>query len=76
MLHSFDHAVIAVRDLAAATERTAALLGRPPSWCGAHPGAGTANALFRLENCYLELLARVGDLPTEGPLAEIGRAHV
>jgi catechol 2,3-dioxygenase-like lactoylglutathione lyase family enzyme len=64
MLHSFDHAVIAVHDLAAATERAAALLGRPPSWRGAHPGAGTANALFRLENCYLELLAREG----EGPL--------
>ena len=64
MLHSFDHAVIAVRDLAAATERAAAMLGRPPSWRGAHPGAGTANALFRLENCYLELLAREG----EGPL--------
>jgi catechol 2,3-dioxygenase-like lactoylglutathione lyase family enzyme len=64
VLHSFDHAVIAVRDLAAAAERTAALLDRPPSWRGAHPGAGTANALFRLENCYLELLAREG----EGPL--------
>ena len=64
MLHSLDHAVIAVRDLAAATERFASLLGRPPSWRGAHPGAGTANALFRLENCYLELLAREG----EGPL--------
>jgi catechol 2,3-dioxygenase-like lactoylglutathione lyase family enzyme len=64
VLHSLDHAVIAVRDLAAATDRTAALLGRPPSWRGDHPGAGTANSLFRLENCYLELLARAG----EGPL--------
>jgi catechol 2,3-dioxygenase-like lactoylglutathione lyase family enzyme len=61
VLHSFDHAVIAVRDLAAATERAAALLGRPPSWRGAHPGAGTANTLFRLENCYLELLAQAGE---------------
>jgi catechol 2,3-dioxygenase-like lactoylglutathione lyase family enzyme len=64
VLHTFDHAVIAVRDLVAATERAAALLGRPPSWRGTHPGAGTANALFRIENCYLELLAREG----EGPL--------
>jgi catechol 2,3-dioxygenase-like lactoylglutathione lyase family enzyme len=66
VLHSLDHAVIAVRDLAAATERFESLLGRPPSWLGAHPGAGTANALFRLENCYLELLAREG----EGPLGQ------
>jgi len=72
VLHSFDHAVIAVRDLAAATERTAALLGRAPSWGGVHPGAGTANALFRLENCYLELLAREGD----GPLGRLVDAAV
>jgi catechol 2,3-dioxygenase-like lactoylglutathione lyase family enzyme len=72
VLHSFDHAVIAVRDLSAATERVAALLGRPPSWRGAHPGAGTANALFRLENCYLELLARAG----EGPLGRLVAAAV
>lgn len=63
MLHAFDHAVIAVRDLAEATERAAALFGRPPSWRGEYPGAGTANALFRLENCYLELLAREGEGP-------------
>jgi catechol 2,3-dioxygenase-like lactoylglutathione lyase family enzyme len=68
VLHSFDHAVIAVRDLAAATERTAAWLGRAPSWRGVHPGAGTANALFRLENCYLELLAPEGDGPLGGPV--------
>lgn len=72
MLHSFDHAVIAVRDLAAATERAAALFGRPPSWRGAHPGAGIAKALFRLENCYLELLAREG----EGPLGQLVAAAV
>jgi catechol 2,3-dioxygenase-like lactoylglutathione lyase family enzyme len=61
LLHSLDHAVIAVRDLAAAAEGYAALLGRPPSWRGVHPGAGTANALFRLENTYLELLAPEGE---------------
>jgi catechol 2,3-dioxygenase-like lactoylglutathione lyase family enzyme len=63
MLDSFDHAVIAVRDLTAATERMEALLGRPASWRGIHPEAGTANALFRLENCYLELLAPEGAGP-------------
>jgi catechol 2,3-dioxygenase-like lactoylglutathione lyase family enzyme len=63
VLHAFDHAVIAVRDLAAATRSTAALYGREPSWQGVHPSAGSANALFRLENCYVELLARDGDGP-------------
>ena len=61
LLHSLDHVVIAVRDLAAAAEGYAALLGRPPSWRGVHPSGGTANALFRLENTYLELLAPEGD---------------
>ena len=61
LFHSLDHAVIAVRDLAAAAEGYAALLGRPPSWRGVHPGVGTANALFRLENTYLELLAPEGE---------------
>jgi catechol 2,3-dioxygenase-like lactoylglutathione lyase family enzyme len=61
LLHSLDHAVIAVRDLAAAAEGYAALLGRPASWRGVHPGVGTANALFRLENTYLELLAPQGE---------------
>jgi len=64
VIHSFDHAVVAVRDLDSAAERTAALLGRPASWRGGHPRDGTANALFRLGNGYLELLAPAG----EGPL--------
>jgi catechol 2,3-dioxygenase-like lactoylglutathione lyase family enzyme len=61
VLSSFDHAVIAVRDLERASESTARLLGRPPSWRGSHPGAGTANTLFRLANGYIELLAPAGD---------------
>lgn len=67
VLHSFDHVVVAVRDLGAASDRTARLLGRAPSWRGEHPGSGTANALFRLGNAYLELLAPSG-------AGEIGRA--
>ncbi len=63
MIVALDHAVVAVRDLDAAAERTAALYGRPPSWRGTHPGAGTANALFRLDNAYVELLAPEGDGP-------------
>jgi catechol 2,3-dioxygenase-like lactoylglutathione lyase family enzyme len=60
MLTSLDHVVIAVRDLDSAAQSYARLLGRAPSWRGVHPGAGTANVLFRLENSYLELLAGTG----------------
>jgi catechol 2,3-dioxygenase-like lactoylglutathione lyase family enzyme len=65
MLETLDHAVIAVRDLGAATRDLVGLLGRGPSWSGEHPGAGTANVLFRLERSYVELLAPAGP----GPLA-------
>jgi catechol 2,3-dioxygenase-like lactoylglutathione lyase family enzyme len=57
MLQSLDHAIVAVRDLAAAARTYSALLGRNPSWRGEHPGLGTANVLYRLENTYLELLS-------------------
>jgi len=80
MFHALDHVILAVGDLAEATRRYAALFGRRPSWRGEHPGQGSANTLFRLENTYLELLApegpgAVGDLlrqrldsEGEGPL--------
>ena len=64
MLARLDHVILAVADLDAAARGTARLLGRSPSWRGEHPGAGTANALFRLENTYLELLAPAGPGPT------------
>ncbi len=60
MLHSLDHVIVGVRDLEAATKIWTTLLGRAPSWRGTHPGQGTANALFRLGNTYLELLGPVG----------------
>lgn len=66
MLTTLDHAVIAVRDLAAATETYTKLLGRRPSWQGVHPAYGTANTLYRLDNAYLELLAP----RAEGTIAE------
>jgi catechol 2,3-dioxygenase-like lactoylglutathione lyase family enzyme len=70
MLETLDHAVVAVRDLAAATRDWVGLLGRGPSWSGEHPGAGTANTLFRLERSYVELLAPAGS----GPLGDaVGR---
>jgi catechol 2,3-dioxygenase-like lactoylglutathione lyase family enzyme len=56
-IQGVDHVVVGVRDLAEAERQAALLLGREPSWRGAHPEAGTANALFRLANTYLELLS-------------------
>lgn len=54
---SLDHLVIAVRDLELASQNYQRLLGRKPSWTGRHPTYGTANVLFRIDNCYIELLA-------------------
>jgi catechol 2,3-dioxygenase-like lactoylglutathione lyase family enzyme len=60
---ALDHVILAVRDLDDATRRYATLLSRRPSWRGHHPGQGTANALFRLDNTYLELITPHGDGP-------------
>ena len=72
MLDSLDHVVVAVADLAAAVRSTARMFGRPTSWHGEHPSAGTANALFRLDNTYLELLSPQG----EGPLGNALRGRL
>jgi len=69
VIDSLDHAILAVRDLEAATRAYALLLGRRPSWRGEHPSAGSANTLFRLANTYLELLAPAGP----GPLGDLLR---
>lgn len=61
MFHALDHVVVAVVELDVATDAYRRLLGRSPSWRGEHPGLGTANALFRLGNTYLELISPVGD---------------
>lgn len=68
MLQTLDHVIVGVRDLDAATATYTALLGREPSWRGAHPGMGTVNALFRVANTYLELLAPVEDGATAAML--------
>lgn len=67
MFDALDHVILAVRDLDDATRRYATLLSRSPSWRGEHPGWGTANALFRLDNTYLELITAHGD----GPLGDL-----
>jgi catechol 2,3-dioxygenase-like lactoylglutathione lyase family enzyme len=69
-----DHLVIAVRDLDAAAGAYAAVLGRAASWRGTHPTYGTANVLFGLDNCYLELLA-LGSPPTH-PVATALAAYL
>ena len=67
MSTTIDHIIIAVSDLAEASTEYSALLGREPSWRGAHPDYGTANTLFKLDNTYIELLAPQG----EGMAADI-----
>jgi catechol 2,3-dioxygenase-like lactoylglutathione lyase family enzyme len=69
---TLDHVVLAVRDLEGATRSYARLLGRAPSWRGEHPGAGTANSLFRLRNTYVELLAPAGG----GPIGSLLEARL
>ncbi len=68
MLAALDHIILAVRDLDAAARGWQALLGRAPSWRGSHPGQGTANVLFRLDNMYLELMAATGSGALAGRL--------
>jgi catechol 2,3-dioxygenase-like lactoylglutathione lyase family enzyme len=60
MALTLDHVVIAVRDLDAAARDYEALFGRRASWLGEHRAYGTRNALFRIENTYVELLALSG----------------
>ena len=68
LVHSLDHAIVLVRDLDAAAATYRELLGRAPSWRGSNDALGTANALFRLGNCYLELLAPAGTAGIAGLL--------
>jgi catechol 2,3-dioxygenase-like lactoylglutathione lyase family enzyme len=79
VLSALDHAVLAVRDLDEAARTYTRLLGRAPGWRGEHPALGTRNALFRLENTSVDLLAPAAgtgawlrarlDAAGEGPLA-------
>jgi hypothetical protein len=55
MITRFDHAIIAVRDLAGAAERYRAA-GFLVQDGGKHPGRGTANAIVRFGLDYLELI--------------------
>ena len=61
MIERLDHLVIAVNDLDSAIHSYTKLFGYGPSWRGIHRQLGTANALFPVENTYLELLASNGE---------------
>ncbi|MBK49431.1 MAG: glyoxalase-like domain protein [Chloroflexi bacterium] len=61
MLDSVDHIIIAVDNIEVSTEHYTKLFGFPPTWKGVHPGQGTKNVLFPLENIYVELLSPRGD---------------
>ncbi|MEX2238607.1 MAG: VOC family protein [Dehalococcoidia bacterium] len=56
MITRFDHAVVAVRDLAEASARFRGL-GFDVEPGGEHPGLGTHNALIRFGLDYIELIA-------------------
>ena len=57
MKQTIDHVIFIVKDLSRSVENYKLLLGRNPSWKGSHPAFKTKNALFRLNNTYIELLA-------------------
>ncbi len=71
MLTALDHVILAVNDLDSASRDYRALLGLAPSWHGEHPGSGTSNVLFRVDNTYLELLAPSGSGPIGDGLRSI-----
>ena len=60
LVKGVDHVILAVRSLEEAEAKHARLFGRRASWRGVHPGQGTRNALFRLSNMYVELMAPDG----------------
>ena len=61
LIEKLDHLIIAVEDLDAAVESYTKVFGFGPSWKGEHTELGTANALFSVDNTYLELLAANGN---------------
>jgi catechol 2,3-dioxygenase-like lactoylglutathione lyase family enzyme len=71
VLQSVDHVAIAVRDLESGSAKLGAILGRRPTWWGL-PADGAANALFRLSNLYVELVAPHG----AGALGDALRARL
>ena len=72
MIKSIDHILVAVEKLDKAVEDYSLVFGFGPTWQGSHPSLGTKNALFPLENMYLELISK----EDEGPLGEYIDEHI
>ncbi len=72
MIKSIDHILVAVKNLEKAVRDYSFVFGFGPTWQGNHPSLGTKNALFPLENMYLELIA----IDDEGPLAKTVNEHL
>ena len=72
MIKSIDHILVAVEDLDKAVKDYTLVFGFGPTWQGSHPSLGTKNALFPLENMYLELIAK----KDEGPLGDFIGEHL
>jgi hypothetical protein len=74
MLLGLDHAIIAVRDLDAASEQLAHTLGLAVTQGGQHPRVGTHNAIARFGVDYLEIIAIRDE--REASAEERGRAII
>ncbi len=68
---SFDHVIVAVRDLDAAAARLRETFGIATVAGGRHPGHGTGNRIAPLGPDYLELMAVVD--PEEAATSPLGR---
>lgn len=62
MITGLDHLVLICPEIESGTEAFCRLLGRPADWRSSDPG-GSENAIFRLSNTALELIAPKGNGP-------------
>ena len=72
MIKSIDHILISVKSIEESCAHYEKILGIKPTWRGKHPDLGTENALFPLDNLYLELIAGT----SEGFLADKVNDHI
>lgn len=70
MITGLDHVALVVRDLDAAVDGYAKMLGVAPSWVGR--GGGVRQAWFQFPNMALDVISPEG----EGPFADMIRAHI